>query len=519
MATPQKSSRWGSFLSQAVAGVEARLDNILAEEDSAKQSASQRPTRPSSASSSTASNAVITPRSATPSRSTNDRLQERLARAVAAKNAAQRSDSSPARPSTEIVSPTQSPRASSDIPPRTSAEKIESSTVDTTSEEPASEQPPATPAAERVDRDVHVEGPHTIAEQPDVVTSDNFLETETTLSSSVLYEQRITDLEKALGETHAQHQEELHSHVERVDALQAKLQYLARQASETARNAAASAPAGSEEKIIAEKDQQIAQLMEEGQKLAATEQKHRSIIKKLRGQLALGEKELNEQKLWRQKAENELGVLRKRVNEQGDIEKANAEARKQISQLKRELEKLKIEVTSRDSTVSELKDRLQEESDQAKKLAAKVSDQLRQAGEQRVKELEDAVAALEVEKSLVADRAKIQATELQEKADRAAERSRAVELELKGEVQILESKLEALRIRAEEASTGAVGDAQAKLLRQIETLQTQYSIASENWQGIEASLIAKTAALEKERDEALRRESDMRRKARETVGN
>jgi hypothetical protein len=43
MATPGKpapntgpSSRWGSFLSQAVAGVESRLDNMLSEEDSKK---------------------------------------------------------------------------------------------------------------------------------------------------------------------------------------------------------------------------------------------------------------------------------------------------------------------------------------------------------------------------------------------------------------------------------------------------------------------------------------------------
>lgn len=34
MAAPNKSSsRWGSFLSQAVAGVESRLDNILSEEE------------------------------------------------------------------------------------------------------------------------------------------------------------------------------------------------------------------------------------------------------------------------------------------------------------------------------------------------------------------------------------------------------------------------------------------------------------------------------------------------------
>ena len=58
---------------------------------------------------------------------------------------------------------------------------------------------------------------------------------------------------------------------------------------------------------------------------------------------------------------------------------------------------------------------------------------------------------------------------------------------------------------------------QVKLLRQIETLQNQYAVASENWQGIEGSLLGRVAALEKERDEMAKKEADIRRKARETV--
>lgn len=38
-------SRWGSLLSQAVAGVEARLDAVLAEEDQPKTSASPAPSQ------------------------------------------------------------------------------------------------------------------------------------------------------------------------------------------------------------------------------------------------------------------------------------------------------------------------------------------------------------------------------------------------------------------------------------------------------------------------------------------
>ncbi|CAJ2513366.1 Uu.00g014850.m01.CDS01 [Anthostomella pinea] len=547
MSAPQKSSRWGFFLSQAVAGVEARLDNILAEDDPARRNNNSATTRDATSPPPPPQSQAPHPsRPSTPSKSTNDRLQERLARAVAAKNAAQRAEASSARPSTETPTGAPSPRPSSDGPPAVDAapksqaastrvslsadRESAPSPAPLTAVQPDQPEPLATPVngqlssgesprssfqREQPLEDEKVAAPSISATeaQTPVPTS----EPGTTSSTSDLYEQRIAGLEKSLEDTQAQHQEELHGHVERVDALQAKLQYLAREASQAARNAAASAPAGGMEKKVAEKDEQIAQLMEEGQKLATTEQKHRSIIKKLRNQLALSEKESNEQKIWRQKAENEMGSLRKRVSQLNELDKSNEEAQKVTSQLRRDLDRLRSEGASKDSVISELKVQLQEESDQARSLAAKVNDQLREAGQQRVKELEDSVAALEVEKGLMADRAKLQATELREKADRASERARAVELELKGEVQVLESKLETLRARAEEASSGAAGDAQAKLLRQIETLQTQYSIASDNWQGIEASLVARATSLERERDEALRRESEMRRKARETA--
>lgn len=46
-------------------------------------------------------------------------------------------------------------------------------------------------------------------------------------------------------------------------------------------------------------------------------------------------------------------------------------------------------------------------------------------------------------------------------------------------------------------------------------MQTQYSLASDNWQGIETTLNSRVAALEKDRDETAKRESDIRRKARD----
>ena len=69
----------------------------------------------------------------------------------------------------------------------------------------------------------------------------------------------------------------------------------------------------------------------------------------------------------------------------------------------------------------------------------------------------------------------------------------------------------------EEVSSKGAGDVQAKLIRQIETLQGSYSVASENWMGIENSLLARIAGLEKEREDLTRKESDLRRRVRDAT--
>jgi predicted nucleic acid-binding Zn-ribbon protein len=331
-------------------------------------------------------------------------------------------------------------------------------------------------------------------------------------------EERAKDGDNAaLEDAQVQHQEEIHGYIERIDALEAKLQFLAREATDAARQAALAAPAGSVEKKLAEKDQQIAQLMEEGKNLASTDHKHRALVKKLRATIADNEKELGTLRTARDKSDREIENLRSRARRADELEKAHDDLQKRLDQTQKELNTLRPEIRSKDSTIAELRAQLQKATEQADAMTAKVNIQAREQDKRRIADLEEEVAALKVEKNLVADRGKAQAAELREKAERASERARALELELKAEVQVMEGKLEAMRMRAEEASSGAAGDSQAKLLRQVETLQTQYSIASENWQGIETTLLARITSLEKERDEALQRESEMRRKAREAV--
>ncbi|KAG9239459.1 hypothetical protein BJ875DRAFT_364633, partial [Amylocarpus encephaloides] len=129
MSAPSKqSSRWGSFLQQAVAGVESRLDNILAEgEENMAQAKLPLPvTTPA-----TPKTEGSTSRTASVGNRTNDRLQERLARAVAAKNAqkAEKADSLalssgvPSRAGSPATAP-ESPRQSIDTEPAKIAEPL-----------------------------------------------------------------------------------------------------------------------------------------------------------------------------------------------------------------------------------------------------------------------------------------------------------------------------------------------------------------------------------------------------------
>lgn len=330
---------------------------------------------------------------------------------------------------------------------------------------------------------------------------------------------RIRQLEKALEELAVQQQEETHNYVEQIDALQAKLQYLAREATGTARKEAMEAPPGSVEKKLAEKDIQIAGLMEEGKNLASTEQKLRTVIKTLRSKVGENEKEINNIKISKGKIEQELEAARRRSRRADDLEKYQGELHKRIGQSQKEIDVLKSEVAGKDRTIADLKAQLQKAAEEKDTLTAKVNDEALAKERQRVRELEEEVSDLKVEKDLIADRREARELELKDKAERAAERARVIEVELKSEIRVMESKLESMRVMAEEVSSGAMGDSQAKLLRQVETLQTQYAIATENWQGIESTLQARISNLEKDRNEAQHRESEMRKKAREAVSD
>lgn len=316
----------------------------------------------------------------------------------------------------------------------------------------------------------------------------------------------------------SQRQEEIHWYIERIDALQSKIKYLAKEAAESAKSAAATASPGSAKKQLLEKDEKIALLMEEGQKLSKSEMDHRTIIKKLRQQLVEQTKTQAEMKKGAEKLERDLVSSQAKLSRVEASEKRATDLLSSQTKTTKDLDAVTKERNALSQTVQEMKAQLSRAVARADTAEAKAQSDAVELERRKVEDLEEELSSTKIERDIGEEKAKKEISELREKVDQEKERARMLETELKGEQSVLESKMETLRSRAEEASSGATGETQAKLLRQIETLQTQYSVASDNWHTLEGSLLSRLSSVEKERDDMGRREVELRKKIRELVG-
>lgn len=327
----------------------------------------------------------------------------------------------------------------------------------------------------------------------------------------------VAELQREHKEAESRWQEEMHGYIERIDALQSKLKYLAKDAADSAKKAAATAEPGSVEKQLREKDERIALLLEEGQKLSKTEMDHRTAIKKLRQQLSENSKLQTEQKKKTDRLERDLASSEARAKRAEAAEKrANGSLTSQ-SKISRDLETVTSERNALSQTVEEMKGQLARAVARAEDAEKKAHSDALEQEKRHASQLEEELTSTKIERDISEEKLRREISDLKETIGQEKERARMLEAELKGEQSLLESKMESLRSKAEEASSGVASDTQAKLLRQIETLQTQYAVASENWQALEGSLMARLANVEKERDEVAKREGEMRRKIREVV--
>jgi chromosome segregation ATPase len=543
----------------AISNLESRLDTILADEtDPAARQRLTEQAQKEAKSRQRAGSGSLTPASAargsldaSRTRTGNDRLAERLARATAKKNAeggsgvssevpsrvgspAVGSESGSPRPSSDVKRSVEEPRSTPAIETLSIEKEEESKDKDVETVEeavPASENTapptllssglPINPARISVESSTRpsLDTPaldESLSSRP---SSDLPNGSTTTGKSATELEAEMSQMRTDYEQAEKQRQDEMHAHLERIDALQAKLQYLAKETVAAAKEANASAAAGSPEAKVAAKDEQIALLMQEGEKLSKNELRHLQTIKKLRAKTTKDEKSAAELRKRLDRIERSEADLKQKVRRAEAAERQANEKIKQIAIIEKQVDEMEEDRERAAELIRTLTTQLKTTEKKAEQAQKDANTKATEVDKNRVAELENELEDAQIEKKLAEDRAKSDTRKVKDEADRQRERFAVRELEYKNEIASLDSRLEAMRARAEEASSesGVAGEGSVKLMRQVETLQSQYSLAKENWETIESSLNARLSALEQERDEATKREADIRKKARDSA--
>lgn len=457
MAAPQKQgSRWGlgSLVSGAVAGLESRLDTILADDET--RAAEEAARKAKAAAPRPAVLKADTPdalRASSRNRA-NDRLAEKLAKRETARAAGTRTPVEMASPRPSITIARESGEVrqedmASEIKGKEMVEEEGRKSIAADSTLPQMRPDEAT-TTDAIETDIKpsLEVRNSVSARPSTESfsvrpsNDSFSVHEPAIQekpilrrSPSFLESELSRVTKTQDENNRNYQEELHAHLERIDALQSKLAYLASQTSAAAREAASSAPSGSTEKKLAEQEEKIAQLLEEGQKLSKTEMKHMTAIKKMRQRMQEEEKDKVELKRRLHKTEQEWTDQRDRLRILEERDKAAQERLKIFPKLEQEVVLLKREKETSDREVLELRKQLVEserraEDAERRAQTDKLEDQMRV-----VAELNDELSNARIEKRLVEDRGKAEVQKVQEELTRQAEKARQVELELRNDVQ------------------------------------------------------------------------------------
>lgn len=372
---------------------------------------------------------VDTSRASSKSRA-NDRLQARLAKALARNSESSTLTSGP--PSTTISPQTQSPALAPTSLPRMSIDsqldsRLESNIPQTETRDGAqndagtSESTPthANVAAVRPSSDLS-------RDSLDVVPP-----TETAADTGVT----AADIDPDVAQKLKDQAEEIHTQLEKIDRLHASIAYLSSQLYKNASAAAGQAKDGPESKET-DKDMKIAQLLQEGGKLSKTEEKLRTDTKYLRTRLQ-EEKKINAETNKRlEKAENDIRDLRIAMQSSEAREKSANDKVNSLSSTERELATVRSEKADALSEAKRLRAQLDEADrrlDDADKQAhsSKLEEQMRV-----IAELNDELSNSRIEKRLVEDRVKTEMKMIKEEHNQRLEQVKIAEIEQKAEIHV-----------------------------------------------------------------------------------
>ncbi|XP_041473381.1 TATA element modulatory factor-like isoform X2 [Lytechinus variegatus] len=251
-------------------------------------------------------------------------------------------------------------------------------------------------------------------------------------------------------------------------------------------------------KVLSEKDEQISELMIEGEKLSKQQLQNSNIIKKLRAKEKETDKLLKTQKEQLDQAETRVSHLEEVLDAKEDVEKKQKDAiktlntavekqEKEILNLKSELEEGREKVRS---TQHALDASYKEIAELHRSIAAKESKVQETALSVEMNAKEELKLALDrsqLEARRQHEGLLLQVNDLQLSLNRADQQNARKEDAFRQEISDLQQRLQEAEARNQELSQ-SVTAATRPLLRQIENLQATFNAQSSSWEQVERSL-------------------------------
>ncbi|KAK3092062.1 hypothetical protein FSP39_024833 [Pinctada imbricata] len=250
--------------------------------------------------------------------------------------------------------------------------------------------------------------------------------------------------------------------------------------------------------LIKEKDQQIDELMQEGEKLSKQQLQVNTIIKKLRVKEKENESLITSQKKKLEDQKSELDHLRKVCESKDDLEKKQTEAIGQLNaavqRQEREMSKLKSDhddaqervrglQTALDNSYKEIADLHRSNAAQDSKAhEAALSAEMQVREELKIQLDHERKAFVQEKEALV-----MQIEDLRLTLSRMEKEHNRREDMLRQEISDLQRHLQEDEARNQDL-TQSVTSATRPLLRQIENLQSTYAAQSQSWEKVEKNL-------------------------------
>lgn len=246
-------------------------------------------------------------------------------------------------------------------------------------------------------------------------------------------ERIISRLQEDLVICETRRQEETYAASERIDALEEKIRYLARESADASRHRGNLIPAGGLEKKLAEREEKIALLLEEGENLSKNELRLQNTIKKLRAKAQDDERIAADTKRKAEKAEKDITAAKEEARRAHEAEKMAQQRVKILNKVESEVEILRRERDASKGIMAELKEKTEAMRRRAEEAENKVQTEALENEQKTTVVLRAHIEHLQSEAALVENRFRAEINNLRNKMERQAEQSRLREAELTAE--------------------------------------------------------------------------------------